>query len=143
MCTRGIYPVYDTAFKLIFGQENSRDLLLDFLNDLLEGEKKIKELHFFTKKEEECRTNQDLWLYTLKNMKTLKEIPFKEQKPIFKKLEEIADLASLSKEERRLYDADVRAYRDRLAELGTARRDGEKIGEKRGEKRGEKIRNLR
>jgi len=32
-------------------------------------------------------------------------------------LEEIADLASLTKEERRIYDADIRAYRDRLAEI--------------------------
>lgn len=48
--------------------------------------------------------------------------------------EEIADMASLSKEERRLYDADIRAYRDRLTELGTAKRDGEKIGERRNEK---------
>jgi predicted transposase/invertase (TIGR01784 family) len=108
------------------------------------------ELPFFTKKEEEYGTNQELWLYTLKNMKTLKEIPFKERKPIFKKLEEIADLASLSKEERRLYDADIRAYRDRLTELGTARRDGEKRGiikgriegEKIGERRGEKNKQL-
>src|SRR5690554_3939426 len=83
-------------------------------------------------------------------MKTLKEIPFKERKPIFKKLEEIADLASLSKEERRLYDADIRAYRDRLTELGTVKRDGEKIGERRGvikgriegERRGEKNKQL-
>lgn len=28
----------------------------------------------------------------------------------------------------------IRAYRDRLAKLGTAKRDGEKIGERRGEK---------
>ena len=46
---RFIDPAYDTAFKLIFGQENSKELLLDFLNDLLEGEKKIKELRFLDK----------------------------------------------------------------------------------------------
>lgn len=65
-------------------------------------------------------------------MKTLERIPFKERKPVFKKLEEIADLASLSREERRLYDAEIKAYRDRLAELGTAKRDGEKIGRRKG-----------
>ncbi|HCM20879.1 MAG TPA: hypothetical protein DIC46_08935, partial [Porphyromonadaceae bacterium] len=47
--TRFIDPVYDTAFKLIFGQENSKDLLLDFLNALLAGEKKIKEIRLTDK----------------------------------------------------------------------------------------------
>ncbi len=43
---RFIDPLYDTAFKLIFGQENSKELLLDFLNALLAGEKKIREIRF-------------------------------------------------------------------------------------------------
>src|SRR5690554_2495991 len=46
---RFIDPVYDTAFKRIFGQEESKELLLDFLNDLLEGEKDVREIHFLDK----------------------------------------------------------------------------------------------
>ncbi|WP_418893200.1 Rpn family recombination-promoting nuclease/putative transposase [Limibacterium fermenti] len=244
---RFIDPLYDTAFKLIFGQENSKELLLDFLNALLAGEKKIREIRFedkermpfynggrkgiydiaclsekgehfivemqnvrqdyfcdralyylsqtianqgekgtewefalkavygvfflnfplrgklrtdgmiadrdtheqisdkmrfifielpfFTKKESECKTNVEQWLYILRNMTTLEKIPFKDRNPVFEKLEQITDLASLSKEERRRYDADIRAYRDRLAQMNTAKREGQRKGQKIGEKR--------
>ncbi len=131
---KAVYGVFFLNFPLE-GKLRSDGIIVD--RDT--GEQIIDKLRFifielpsFTKKEEECHTNQDLWLYTLKNMKTLERIPFKERKPVFKKLEEIADLASLSKEERRLYDAEIKAYRDRLAELGTAKRDGEKIGRRKG-----------
>ena len=38
---RFINPFTDYGFKKIFGQELSKDLLIDFLNDLLEGERVI------------------------------------------------------------------------------------------------------
>ncbi len=37
-------------------------------------------------------------------METLKRMPFKARKAVFEKLEEVADVASLSKEERRRYE---------------------------------------
>ncbi|WP_172504189.1 MULTISPECIES: PD-(D/E)XK nuclease family transposase, partial [Bacteroides] len=36
-----INPFTDVGFKKIFGQEVSKDLLIDFLNDLLVDEKSI------------------------------------------------------------------------------------------------------
>ena len=39
---RFINPFTDVGFKRIFGQEINKDLLIDFLNSLLEGEKKTK-----------------------------------------------------------------------------------------------------
>lgn len=36
----------DYGFKKIFGQEISKDLLVDFLNDLLKGERVITDLTF-------------------------------------------------------------------------------------------------
>jgi hypothetical protein len=36
-----INPFTDYGFKKIFGQEISKDLLIDFLNDLLKGERVI------------------------------------------------------------------------------------------------------
>ncbi len=103
------------------------------------------ELPFFTKMKTECITGLDKWIYVLKNMENLKEIPFKEEKPIFKKLEQIADLASLSREERRRYDADLRAYRDHFAQINSAKRLGERIGEKKGRTEGkiEVVRNMK
>ena len=45
-----INPFTDVGFKIIFGQEMTKDLLIDFLNDLLVGERHIQDrcvLHEF------------------------------------------------------------------------------------------------
>lgn len=46
---RFINPFTDIGFKRIFGQEVSKPLLLDFLNNLLKGEKVITNLTFLDK----------------------------------------------------------------------------------------------
>ncbi len=43
---RFINPFTDYGFKKIFGQEVSKDLLIDFLKNLLLGERVIKDLTF-------------------------------------------------------------------------------------------------
>jgi hypothetical protein len=43
---RFVNPFTDYGFKRIFDQEISKDLLIDFLNVLLEGERHITDLHF-------------------------------------------------------------------------------------------------
>ena len=205
-----INPFTDYGFKLIFGREVSKDLLIEFLNDLLEGERVITDLQFlnneqlplypegrgiiydvycttdtgekiivemqncmqsnfkersiyylsraivnqrrvgnewkfeikavygvflmnfiidkniklrtdvilsdretgelfsdkfreifialplFNKNEEECETNFERWIYILNNMETLKRMPFKARKAVFEKLEDIADVVSMT-----------------------------------------------
>lgn len=44
-----INPFTDVGFKTIFGQEVSKDLLINFLNALLEGEKEIQDIQFMDK----------------------------------------------------------------------------------------------
>lgn len=46
-----INPFTDVGFKRIFGQEVSKDLLLSFLNTLLEGERIITDLQFLDKEQ--------------------------------------------------------------------------------------------
>ena len=46
-----INPFTDIGFKRIFGQELSRPLLLDFLNNLLKGERVIEEITFLDKEQ--------------------------------------------------------------------------------------------
>ena len=46
-----INPFTDIGFKRIFGQEINKDLLLDFLNSLLEGERKIKNITLLDKEQ--------------------------------------------------------------------------------------------
>ena len=44
-----INPFTDVGFKRIFGQEVNKDLLMDFLNELLAGEERIEDLRFMDK----------------------------------------------------------------------------------------------
>ncbi len=46
-----INPFTDVGFKRIFGQEISKDILISFLNALLENEKKIKDITFLDKEQ--------------------------------------------------------------------------------------------
>ena len=46
-----INPFTDIGFKRIFGQEFSKPLLIDFLNNLLIGEKRIVNLKFLDKEQ--------------------------------------------------------------------------------------------
>jgi predicted transposase/invertase (TIGR01784 family) len=48
---RFVNPFTDYGFKRIFGQEISKDLLIDFLNVLLEGERHITDLQFMDKEQ--------------------------------------------------------------------------------------------
>ncbi len=39
----------DRGFKILFGQKESKDLLIELLNDLLEGERHIEDLTYMDK----------------------------------------------------------------------------------------------
>ena len=49
--SRFINPFTDVGFKRIFGQEFSKPLLLDFLNNLLKGERVITDLKLLDKEQ--------------------------------------------------------------------------------------------
>ena len=93
-------------------------------------------LPLFNKNEEECETNFERWIYILNNMETLKRLPFKARKAVFEKLEEIADVASMSPKERELYDNSVKVYRDYLVTMDAAEKEGIKKGMEEGLKKG-------
>ena len=246
---RFINPFTDYGFKKIFGQEISKDLLIDFLNDLLKGERVITDLTFlnneqlpewedaraliydihcttdtgekiivemqnksqayfreralfylshavtrqgqrgdwmfdikavygvffmnfllkdnvklrtdiiladretgqlfsdkmrpifialpvFDKEEEKCENDFERWIYVLKNMETLKRMPFKARKAVFEKLEEIADVSSLNEEENELYWRSVNAYRTHLSVLEASRLEGREEGRAEGREEG-------
>lgn len=61
-------------------------------------------------------------------MEALDRMPFKAQKPLFRKFEKIVDIAALSKEERMRYDKSIKNYRDTLAILDFAEQKGLKKG---------------
>ena len=90
------------------------------------------QLPFFHKSEEECENDFERWIYVLKNMETLQRMPFKARKAVFEKLEQIVDIASLSKEERIKYDESIKVYRDNLVTLDFALTKGYRQGLEKG-----------
>lgn len=75
-------------------------------------------------------------------METLQRLPFKARKSVFKRLEEIVDIAALSKEDREKYDESIKVYRDNLVTEAAALEKGKRIGERIGERR-ERYKNAR
>ena len=61
-------------------------------------------------------------------MDTIKRLPWAAQSSVFQKLAEIADVSSLTKEERLHYDEALRKYRDTLCVLEGAEQRGLKRG---------------
>lgn len=82
----------------------------------------------FNKDETECQNDFERWIYILKNMETLKRMPFKARKAVFKKLEDIADVSSLSREDRERYENSVDAYRTNLCVMDAAKLEGREEG---------------
>ena len=81
---------------------------------------------------EACENDFDRWIYVLKNMDTIKRLPWAAQNSVFQKLAEIADVSSLTKEERLHYDEALRKYRDTLCVLESAEQRGVKRGREEG-----------
>ena len=69
-------------------------------------------------------------------METLNRMPFKAQKAVFEKLEEIVDVHSLSEEDRVRYENSVNAYRDYLATIDYAAKKGVEEGFEEGFEKG-------
>ena len=82
------------------------------------------ELPLFDKEENECETDFERWIYVLKNMETLQRLPFKARNAV----EDIVDIASMSKEDRIRYDESIKVYRDRLAIMEFERMKGKAEG---------------
>ena len=65
-------------------------------------------------------------------MDTITRLPWAAQNSVFQKLAEIADVSSLTKEERLHYDEALRKYRDTLCVLESAEQRGLKRGREEG-----------
>ena len=120
------------------------DIGEEFRTDVMLMNKKSKEifsdklrlvylqLPLFEKGVDECENDFDRWIYVLKNMETIKRLPWAAQNSVFQKLAEIADVSSLTKEERLHYDEALRKYRDTLCVLESAEQRGLKKGREEG-----------
>jgi len=80
----------------------------------------------FRKEEEELVTHFDKWMYVLKNLHRLQDIPKKLQEKIFKKVFQQAEIAQLTPEEMKTYEESLKTYWDNYSILETARNEGKK-----------------
>ena len=94
------------------------------------------QLPYFTKEADECETIFEKIIYTLKHMDILQRMPWMDQNAVFKRLSEIAEVASLNSEERRKYDESLRAYRDTIAVMEGQFAQGELKGRAEGRAEG-------
>lgn len=86
------------------------------------------EIPSFNKGLDELDTELDKWLYLLKNMSKLKEIPVTLSSEVFKKVFDIADVSKLTQEELMRYKQEQMAQWDAYADLDTAKKEGREEG---------------
>ena len=70
------------------------------------------ELPKFKKEQNELKNQFEKWLFLLKHLPRLQNLPIKMQENIFKKVMDVAELAKLNKEEQAAYEQSLKAYRD-------------------------------
>ena len=87
----------------------------------------------FTKEVEELETHFEKWIYVLKNLKRLDNIPEKLRERIFERIFASAEIAKLSKEEYRAYIDNLNSYRDLKNSLDYAEAKGRAEGKAEGE----------
>lgn len=79
-------------------------------------------------------------------MEKLQRLPFKARNAVFQRLEQIVDIAAMSKEDRMKYDESIKVYRDKLAVTAYAEEKGRAEGLAEGMEKGqeeERLKNAR
>jgi predicted transposase/invertase (TIGR01784 family) len=94
------------------------------------------ELPNFGKEPGELTEAIDKWIYLLKYMPELQDIPAELANEPFTHAFEIAESAALSSQERILYEASLKSARDAYAEITTARQKGWEEGMEKGKEEG-------
>lgn len=115
-----VYLVAFLNFRMEgLGEEFRSDVALMDMKRLKLFSDKIRmtflQLPCFTKEIDDCDNIFERIIYVLKHMEILQRMPFLAQDAVFKRLSEIAEVAALSKEERREYDESLKHYRDTIA----------------------------
>ena len=137
---KAVYLVAFLDFKLndISSEFRTDVALMDMKRHTLFSDKvrlTYLQLPYFTKEADECENIFERIIFVLKNMDILQRMPWVAQDTVFKRLSDIAEVASLDKEERRQYDESLRHYRDTLVVMEGQYLEGEAKGRAEGEKK--------
>jgi len=84
------------------------------------------ELPKFTKSVDELETHFDKWLYLLRHLSELDEVPPALQEFVFKKVFKIAEVANYTREEKEAYERSLKKFRDLNNVIDTAKIDARK-----------------
>ena len=90
------------------------------------------QMPLFKKKESELVTHQEKWLYFLKELPELQQIPSIMKEKVFKKAFKTAELAAMPEKEREQYEHNLHDYWTYLGTIDTAERKGESKGRAKG-----------
>lgn len=82
------------------------------------------QLPLFTKDAEQCTNTFERLIYVLKHMDILERMPWAAKDSVFQKLATIAEVAALSKEDRKKYDESLRKFRDTIGVMEGQRKEG-------------------
>ncbi len=86
----------------------------------------------FKKSIDELESRFDKWLYVIKNLHKLEEIPESLQENVFLQLFKIAEISKFSREEYQDYEDSLKYYRDLKNSLDTAKEEGKIEGKREG-----------
>lgn len=90
------------------------------------------EMPKFAKEIHQLETRFDKWLYVLKNLHKLDQLPDNLKESVFEKVFKVAEIAAMTKEEFRTYEESLKTYRDLQNSIETARAEGEAKGKSEG-----------
>ena len=97
---------------------------------------KFLELPKFVKTEAELETDLDRWFYLLKHMSHLDKVPAVLNKRVFQKIFKIAEVSNLTKEEKAMYDSNLKAKWDYENSITYAKEIAEEEGIEKGKEIG-------
>lgn len=134
---KAVYFVAFLNFSLEGGEPKLRtDVALMDIETKVQFSDKMRliflQLPYFNKEVDECTDDFDCWIYTLKNMETLNRLPWAAKNSVFERLAQIADVSSMSRQEREQYDVALKRYRDTYAVIDGAEDRGLKKGREEG-----------
>lgn len=124
---KSIYFVAFLSFYLKDGPKKFRtDVSLMDIEDKHVFSDKVRmiflQLPYFKKEVDECANDFERWICILKDMDVLERLPEAAKNSVFARLEQIADVGSLSREERLKYDYALKKYRDTYAVMDYAKK---------------------
>jgi predicted transposase/invertase (TIGR01784 family) len=88
------------------------------------------ELPYFTKKVHELKTDVERWMYIIKHLPEMSELPEELRTEVFEKLFLEAEIANMSKEERNNYNISLKNYIDMTSLLNEVEESRTKLAEK-------------